>query len=241
MIIKLLSILLGFQHKLLNLLYPMNGINSELCNPRMSKTFFTANMTLEINSKTKQKSKLVSENAKKILKKYVNKPDELLQFIESRGTKVIKAPYMDKVLGFIGEDEGFITPAKGLKALFLITAINILSKQKLPYSFKTSEMFVMRDLPVNIFSLAHQLHHWMAFRQNLPGYEAGTVQKFKNIWQIDKTPGEIEKLSINDVISLRNAIARDIEAIEFVKAFTREYIGSKDSLDKIKEGQRVNI
>jgi len=242
-LLKLLPLILGVQKRILSLIYgiKLEPESSYSYKSEKTKTYMTANMVLEINAKSKQKVQKVSEIARNILKKHIKDPDKILKFIESSGTYVIKANHIEKVLLLIGEDEGFIRPLKGFKALFLSIMINILSKTKIPVGFKTPAMFVMRDMPVNLFSFAHQFHHWLAFNQKLPGYEEKTMENFKNIWRLDTDPDMIKNLSLEDIISLRNAIARDVEAIDFVKAFAQEQIGAKNSLDKIKEGKKVNI
>ncbi len=243
-ILSILPALLWVQKKVFKLMYPSLDVKSSDSNSYSSngsKTYMTANTTLELTAKTQQKAQKVNQNASKILKKFIKKPEQILKFMEAKGTKVIKAPHMNKVLTLIGENEGFITPITGFKALYLTIAINLLSKKKVAISFKTEPMFVTRNLPLNLYSLAHQFYHWVAFVQKMPGYEQETVEKFKDIWRLDATSGAMDKLSFEDVMSLRSAIARDVEAIDFVKNFTREMVGAKDSLNKMKNGQTVNI
>ena len=201
----------------------------------------TKNETLVLNAKTRLKSEETTQVAKEILKKYIKEPEKLFKFIESKGTKIIVARNIEKVLMLLHEEEGFITPLRGFKALFLSIMINILSKNKIPISFKTTEMFVMRNMNLNIYSLAHQFHHWLAYKKKLPGYEEETMSVFKNIWQLDLHPAKIKALSINEILSLKNAIDRDKEAIEFVEAFARENEGSKKSLNMLKEGKKVRL
>lgn len=240
-LLKLIPILLEVQKKFLNLVYSGQKTKPSEYKPKSSRTFLTANTTLEIKAQSNLKSQKVSENARIILKKYLKEPEKILEFVESKGTKVVKAKNIDKVLTLIGENEGFIGVQKGFKALFLITMINILSPTKLPYSLKTKPMFVLRDLPLNIYTLAHQFHHWIGYSSKLPGYEEDTMEKFKHIWALNSTPGAIEKLSLDDVLSLRDAIQRDVEAIQFVQSFTREHIGSGNALKMIKNAQAVNV
>ncbi len=46
---------------------------------------------------------------------------------------------------------------------------------------------------------------------------------------------------MEEILSLKDAIARDLEAIKFVKEMAREFVGQKQSLQKIKEGKSTNI
>jgi len=206
-----------------------------------SKTFLTANDTLRLNSNIKLSVENIDKTAKTIIKQYINNPDELLKFIESKNTKVIKAKHMEKLLRLIGEYDSFILPLKGLKALFLITGINLLSKTKMKPALNTPAMFVLEDKPVNIYLIAHQFHHWLAYIEKMPGYEERTVNNFKNIWNHDFGREDIDKLSVQEILALQDAIARDLEAINFVKEITNEYIASKASSNKLKDGQSQNI
>jgi hypothetical protein len=241
MLLKLIPLMLEIQKRLYSILYGKKYANIIDNTGRTTKTFITRNETLVLNAKTRQKSDETTDLAKEILKKYINEPAKLFQFIESKGTKVIIVGNIDKILALLNEEEGFITPLKGFKALFLSIMINILSPGKIPISFRTPEMFVMRSLNLNIYSLAHQFHHWLAYKKKLPGYDYKTMNSFKNIWQLDSNSAKIKTLSVNEILSLKNAIERDKEAIEFVKSFAREQEGSKKSLNMIKEGQKVNL
>ena len=154
---------------------------------------------------------------------------------------VIKARHIDLILLAVGETEGFIAPIRGFKALYLIFMINLLSKTKLKYSFETKPMFVMDSLPKHFYLLAHQVHHWMAYSKGLPGYEETTTDNFKNIWSPNFGEKDIEKMSVDEILALKDAITRDIEAINFVKEISQELICSKRSLNKLKAGKSINI
>jgi hypothetical protein len=224
------------------LLNKLCGINKPLENfSSKSRTFLTANDTLQLNSDVKLDAENINKTAKSIIKQYINNPDDLLQFVESNGTKVIRAKYIEKLLILMGEYDSFILPLKGLKALILILGINLLSKTKMKLALSTPGMFVLSDKPVNIYLIAHQFHHWLAYIKKMPGYEENTINNFKNIWNHDFGSKDIDKLSVQEILALKDAIARDIEAINFVKELTNEYIASKISSDKLKNGQSQSI
>ena len=48
-------------------------------------------------------------------------------------------------------------------------------------------------------------------------------------------------LSINQILSLKDAIDRDSQAIEFVRKFVREQVGAKEKLNFILNGKKVSI
>ena len=205
------------------------------------RTFLTNKDSLHISADMKFKSSKLSQEAKSILKQHIKNPENLLAFVKSNGTPVIKAHNIDIVLALIGETEGFIMPLNGLKALFLTIMINILSNTKISISFKTPAMFVMRNMPVNIYYLAHQFHHWFSYIKGLPGYEEKTMENFRNIWKRDFDWEDIDKMPIDEILNLKDAIERDLQAIKFVKEISREFIGSKNFIDRLKKGESLNL
>ena len=78
----------------------------------------------------------MEEELKLILKTYNYNPKEILDYIKKHGTN---AYYINsaKALHSIGENEGFILPQKGAKALYF----SLLTQKKV--SFKTEEMYDM--------------------------------------------------------------------------------------------------
>lgn len=130
---------------------------------------------------------------------------------------------------------------KGLRALFLSSMINLLSSDKVKTGFKTEGMFVMRNETLNVYFLAHQFHHWMSYTQGLPGYDSETSDIFKCLWSPEFSSNDIDTMSIEQIFSLKEAIARDLEAIEFVKNMCREVVGAKKSVNKLINGESLNL
>ncbi|MDD3149687.1 MAG: hypothetical protein PHV68_02540 [Candidatus Gastranaerophilales bacterium] len=195
---------------------------------------------MQFNSEVKKEVAKIGEDANNILKKCIDNPEKVFDFIEKQNTLIIKMPIANKILFFINQQEGFITPQSGINALYLTFVINILSKKKVPLSLKTNEMFVMRNLPPNIYFLAHQFHLWYAFKKGLPGYDAKTQAKFKKIWKYEEEE-TIKNLSVDEIIALKDAISRDVQAIDFVKKFARDNVGTKQASDNLKNGKSVDL
>ena len=82
---------------------------------------------------------------------------------------------------------------------------------------------------------------WLSYINELPGFDENTRKNFKNVWDSNADSMEISSLSIEEILSLKDAIARDLEAIKFVKEMAREFVGQKNSLDKIRQGKSVNL
>ncbi|MDD3237886.1 MAG: hypothetical protein PHV37_07300 [Candidatus Gastranaerophilales bacterium] len=189
--------------------------------------------TLKLTTKTEANKAKVNLTAKEIIKKNIKTPEKLLDLIQAKGTKVYKFAIAEKVLGIIGEEEGFITPLKGLNAIFLNLCIGIFCEKKINLNTETKEMFIMRNLPVDIYVMSHQFHKWYGYKMHLPGYDADTQRKFKHIYKTFDD-AEIKEFSMAEVISLKEAVARNVESIDFVVELAKEYDGSKKSLAKIK-------
>ena len=101
-------------------------------------------------------------------------------------------------------------------------------------------MFILRKGSVDIYYMIHQFHKWYSFELGLPGFDYKDQQNFKRIFKTLKQE-DITNLSIQEIISLKEAIARDIEAIDFVVNLSKEYDTSKKLLNKIKSGRSVSL
>lgn len=101
-------------------------------------------------------------------------------------------------------------------------------------------MFVLSSYNVNLVTMSYQFYNWYACKMNLNGYEFETQEKFKNVFEVCETD-KINDLSFEEIISLKNAIRRDIEAIDFVKKLVVNKSTAKKNLEKIKTGQAISV
>ena len=65
-------------------------------------------------------------------------------------------------------------------------------------------------------------------------------ENFKKVFEFSD-PKKVEQLSYQEIMSLKDAIRRDVDAIEFVLELSREHEGSKKTLDKIKSGEKARL
>lgn len=228
------------------LMYAILSIQEKVLRKKLDKNFQTSytnstsklvlknGCTLSMNSQTEKNKEKLDLNVKSILKKYENDPDKLLEFIEKNGTEVYKVRFANIILSWIGEDEGMISELNGLKALF----INLAVQSKL--ALHTEAMFVMRDLPLNSYYMVHQFHKWYAMKLKLPGFDSKTQDKFKKFLKTSSDE-EIKGLNLQEIISLKEAIARDVEAINFVVDLAKGTEGSKKALQKIVAGSGAAV
>lgn len=193
-----------------------------------TKTHTQAGIKLTLNSKTEQNKKKVNDEVKEIITKNLKTPNALLAYIEENGTKVFRVPYAKKLLILVGEQEGFITPTTGINAFVL----NLILNHK--FAFKTEPVFVLGTGQINIYNMAHQFHKWYGYKTGLPGFDEAAQEKFKKIFDYE-IDANVELLSYEEILSLKEAIHRDIEAIDFVIKLAKENDGAKKVFNNIKE------
>jgi hypothetical protein len=237
--LKIINAILDFQKKVLTWYYDFKY--AKYTKKSSSKTYVTAGETLYLNAQEKLDAKEVIENAKSVFKENLDEPDKIFDYIKSQGTPVIELKKASTVLWFAGQEEGFIPPQKGLKAFVLGLLINIFAKDKITLGLQTQGMFVFKDTIISPYVLAYQLYHWMAYTKNLSGYDEKTLKQFKNIFALDQDIMARKKLSIEEIISLREAIAREVEAIDMVSQLAKEVAGAKKASDKLKKDGDISV
>ncbi len=203
-------------------------LSADFCDEKLHTN---SSATLTIKNK---KTCANEEKIKKLFEKFLNNPEKLFEYIKCANTPIHKIKYADKILSLIGENEGFILPQKGLKALYL----NLILNKK--FSLKTKEMFVLRNYNVNLYAFIYQFYNWYGFKMNLTGFEQDSQEYFKHVFKICESD-KIQELSFEEIMKLKSAIKRDLEAIKFTISFVKEKSMAKKNLDRIKQGQKVSI
>lgn len=170
--------------------------------------------SLHLNTVSDEDKKKVEKIAEKIIKKYFGDIPRTIKLLEKRGIKVYRTRFAVKLLGNINEKQGFLTPLKGYKAFYLNFWIGLLCDKKFVFSTKTNEMFVFTTKDIDNFYLASQVYRFVAFKKNLAGFEYEIQEKFKKIY---KNPNvkNFNSLTAGDIFALKEAIARDVEAVDF--------------------------
>ena len=161
-----------------------------------------------------------------ILKSSNYEPTEVLKYIQSHGTKVF---YIDnsQALNSIGENEGFIYPQKGLKAIYLA-----LLTQKTP-SFKTDELFVLTKGEINRYYFIYHFYNWYAYKHGISGLDNESQELLKK-YLFGASEDDFSKLQLADIYKLKDAIKQDKASIEFVFKLCQQYDGAKKALEKLK-------
>lgn len=200
-----------------------------------SKRVFGAAATLKLSSKTEQNKIKLEDNVKLILAKYSNNPQKLLGFVRRSGTNVYKIIFADKLLKLIGCEEGFISASTGVKGLYLNILTSLISNEKLNLSTNSEPMFILKKTEYDCHFIIQQFHKWYAMKLNLPGFDTESQNNFQKFLTAENDE-RIKELSMEEIIGLKEAIARDVEAINFVVQLAKSTTGSKNALKKITAG-----
>jgi len=225
-IIKQISLfILSIQEKILS--FKLKGAMGTTFTNSTSKTVLTKDYTVNFNSETEKNKQKLKDEVTLILKEFHNDVDKILGYIELEGTKVYNLKFAEPLLKLIGEEKGFLTAIDGFKAFIL----NLILEKKI--SFKSEDIFVVEDKNIEPYSLIHQFHKWYAKKLNLPGFDKKSQKIFKKYLKNDK---DVSKLKMEEIVSLKEAIARDTDAINFVVDLAKHSEGSKEALKKIVDG-----
>lgn len=191
----------------------------------------------QAKAKKKEQASRVFHIARDLIQSHCGSIESLLGAIEASGTPVIILEGLAG-MGFQlamkshGFDVGFVAPPasheenarsgyraiKGLVEQFGYTLA--------PHQHFKHGVFVLTTDLLTPHYLAHQVHHWVAYQQGLPGYTRAEQKAYKvfktrynGVWgpKLDRESPEFLKL-------LRHPMRRDIETLEFVKHVTDEIL-----------------
>lgn len=202
---------------------------------KTSKRVIGIAASLEVNSKTEKGKAKLKNNVECILKKYDNDPEKLIGFIKRSGTKVYEIPFAKKVLKLVNKEEGLITSTKGLKGLYLNIILPLLSNEKINLSTNLETVLVFEKKSTEDIFIIQQFHKWYAYKLNLPGMDTKAQENLEKFLQ-PSNDNKIKELSIDEILDLKDAIARDVESINFVIDLAKSTTGSKKALAKMISG-----
>ncbi len=211
-------------------------------NFKMKNNKVTCCCTLTINAETERKKKAINDKLKNLVLKYIDEPQKLIRYMKFNKLNVYTLKYANIILNLIKEEEGFITPKKGLEALIINLLIGIMSEKKLIFKLSTKPLFIFSQNNDEIFTIARALYKYYGFKNKLPGYDYHSQQLFKKIYNSkNKTTSPFENRTIEEMYACKDAINRDLESINFTIQLSEETQGAKFALNKIKENKSANI
>ena len=196
-------------------------------NSSKRKKYFQQGCLLSLDSLADSEKEKMEEELSLILKSSNYEPENILEYIKNHGTEVF---YIDnvKALNSIGENEGFIYPQKGSKAIYL----SLLTKKK--FELKTKEMFILTNGEINKYYFIYHFYNWYAFKHNIAGMDCES-QELLNKYLFNPTDEDFSKLQLADIYKLKDAIKQDKASIEFVFKLCRKYEGAKQALNKMQD------
>lgn len=201
-------------------------------NQSKRKRSFSNGCLLDLSTLAEAEKQRLEEELTLILKKYDYEPSKILDYIQAQGTNVFYLDKASKILNPIGENEGFIYPAKGHKALYL--SLGITKK----IALKTNEMFVLSKGKINKYYFIYHFYNWYAFKHNIAGMEPEAQELLKKyLFEENNT----SNLQLADIYKLKEAIRQDKASIEFVIKLCRNYDGAKQALEKLKQSEGAKL
>ena len=195
-------------------------------NSSKRKKIFHEGCLLSLDTLADTDKQKMEEELALILKSSNYNPKEVLKYIEAHETKVFFIENA-KTLHSIGENEGFIYPQKGLKALYL----SLLTERR--FTPKTKEMFILSKGEINKYYFMYHFYNWYAFKHNIMGLDTES-QELLNKYLFNSTEEDFSKLQLADIYKLKDAIKQDKAAIEFVFKLCQQYEGAKNALKKLR-------
>lgn len=201
-------------------------------NTSRKKTHYMDGCSINLNTIAENEKLKIEAEINQILKTYNYNPEEILDYIKKCDTEVTFTENAAAILNPIGENEGFIYPASGAKALYISLAVDKKIK------FKTQARFVLSKGNINKYYFIYQFYNWYAYKHNIAGLDQES-QKLLRKYLFEET--DTKKLQLADIYKLKDAIQQDKSAIEFVIKLCRNFEGTKQVLNKIQETGSANL
>jgi len=226
-----------------NIIYSILQLQEKFLKYRLAKTIGVKNHSkkkrhymsgcmVDLSTLAETEKQKLEEEMHLILKECDYSPEKILNYIENQGTKVVYIENASKILNPIGENEGFIYPAGGAKAVYLSCSINR------KFALSTPEMFVLSRGNINKYYFMYHFYNWYAFKNNIAGLDSDSQELLKKyLFESSDT----KSLQLADIYKLKDAIRQDKAAIEFVIKLCRNYEGTKQALKKMKDSGSAKL
>jgi hypothetical protein len=191
-------------------------------------------------AETRRQVEAISQHALEMVKQHFKSPDELSQSIENKGTGVylLQGAFVTKLALFcLGFEPGFIPPSSSKRYQWLKQILMQLESK--PHCHFDKGVFVLVQPLYTVAYMAHQLHHWMAYCSGLPGYNLQSQQLYKSFWEKDKGQmsfQKAEKLTVEEIVQLRDAIHRDLDAMKFMYQLIQEIFAPANRAKQLNTG-----
>lgn len=190
--------------------------------------------TVDISQELQDRCEKVDNDVRAILKKLKNNPLAVMKYLEEQGVPVYPKKSLKRVLKFLNEKQGLILERSGFEGLIINLAVGN------GLRFKSEMVVLLEEDDPDIYNLIYALHKWYARKEGLEGFDKKS-QKLLRKFNDKNEDKLIGRLSIPEIEGLKNAIARNVQAIDFISKYSRENEGSKKALERMKQEGGTNI
>lgn len=192
--------------------------------------------TFKLVAETRKQVMAVADIARDAIKAHYTDPALMAAFIERHQTPVYvfgRGLLQHFCLWALGFEPGFIPPAKGRRYQLLQQFLKLQARfqpkpkqgDRINCHFNHGVFVLTRPL-FTVGFISHQLHHWLAFRSGMRGYCERSQQLYRKFWNENngQIGPEVYKMKAEDLLALKAAINRDMEALEFLKEIANEVL-----------------
>ena len=103
-------------------------------------------------------------------------------------------------------------------------------------------MFIFNIDNTEIYTIARALHKYYGYKEKLPGFDYKSQEIFKKAYNSRrKSISPLDKCTIKEMYACKEALARDLESINFTIDLSVEHERSKKALDKLVNENSTNI
>lgn len=183
--------------------------------------------SFKLVAETRKQAQEISESAKKAVKSFYKNPEALAVFIERHQTPVyvLNASWLSNLtLAILGFEPGYIPPSSHKNYLRLEKFLRW-QNPKADCHFEHG-VFVLTKPLFTVGFISHQLHHWLSYRSGLHGYSDKSQALYKKFWneQNGVIGSEVYQMKAEDMLALKAAINRDLEALVFLREIANEIL-----------------
>lgn len=209
-----------------------------------TKKAMNSSCTLSFTTETEKTKLKIHDELKPIVKKYINYPEKLKQYIRTQGIEIYTIKNADKLLDYVNEKSGFITPRKGFNALYINLLTSLMCERKINLSLSSKEIMIFDSSKKQIYEIIKAFYKYNCYKKSMPGFDYKSQEVFRKIYnqnQRKNNTSPFEGCSINDIYACKEAIARDIDSINFSIEIAREIENTKQAHDKLKAEKSAEI
>ena len=187
--------------------------------------------TFKLVADVQKQVSAVTDEARAAVKKFYREPGDIAAFVERQGTPVYifkngwSGFWGSLALMALGYEPGFIPSQEGRRFKALVKLLGLYERK--PYATLERGIFVVTQKLFTVGFLSHQLHHWLSCKSGMTGYNDEAQKMYKRFWTVHhgRIGREVYRMTPEEMMLLKNAINRDMEALKFVREVASEILG----------------